>query len=116
MLNMPHEFGSQTVAFVTVTGTGVYDDNGFETTTETEVSVAGCRHRPLNAKEASETFGEVGTQVWKTTAPSQAAAAAAGSTGTLKVDGRTFHILGGVQPFEDMNQPFKVTILSEIVA
>lgn len=108
-------FGSQTVSFVTVVGTGVYDDLGYETTTETGIPVEGCRHRPLSAKEAAEAFGDVATQVWKTTAPPEAAAIAAKSTGTLKEGGRTFHILGGAQLFEDYTDPFKVTILSEIV-
>lgn len=108
-------FGSQTVSFVTVTGTGVFDDLGYETTTEAEVPVEGCRHRPLSAQEASEVFGNVARQVWKTTAPPEAAAIAAKSTGVLKEGGRTFHILGGAQPFVDMGgDPFKVTILSEI--
>lgn len=109
-------FGSQTVAFVTLVGNGVFDDNGFETTTEAEVPVTGCRHRPLSAAEATEALGDVGRQVWKTTAPPEAAAIAAKSTGTLKVDGKTFHIVGGTQTFEDYSEPFKCTILSEIVA
>lgn len=107
-------FGSQTVGFVTLVGTGVYDDRGFEVTTPTEVPVAGCRHRPLSAAEASEVLGDVARQVWKTTAPPEAAAVAAKSTGQLKVNGQTFHIVGGATPFEDFNDPFKVTILSEI--
>ena len=107
-------FGSQTVAFVTLVGTGVFDEYNVEGMTEADVPVAGCRHRPLSAAEAGQLLGEVATQVWKTTAPPEAAAIAAKSTGTLKVDGRTFHILGGTQPFEDFNDPFKVTILSEI--
>lgn len=111
---MSRRFGSQTVAFVTVTGTGVFDDNGFETTTPTDVAVTGCRHRPLSAAEASELFGNVAKQVWKTTAPPEAAAIAAQSTGTLKEGGRTFHIVGGAQVFEDYSDPFKCTILSEI--
>lgn len=108
-------FGSQTVAFVTLAGTGVYDEFGNEGTTESEVEVTGCRHRPLTAQEATEALGNVATQVWKTTAPPEAAATAAKSTGTLKEGGRTFHIFGGAQPFEDFTDPFKCTILSEIV-
>lgn len=108
-------FGSQTVTFISLVGTGTYDDFGFEITTEAEVEVEGCRHRPLSAKEAAEAFGNVATQVWKTTAPPEAAAIAAASTGKLTEGGRTFHILGGAQPFEDFADEFKVTILSEIV-
>jgi hypothetical protein len=110
------KLGSQTVSFVTVTGTGVYDEFGTEGTASTDVPVTGCRHRPLSAKEATEAFGNVATQVWKTTAPPEAAAIAAKSTGTLKEGGRTFHIMGGALPFEDFNDPFKCTIFSEIVS
>lgn len=107
-------FGSQTVTFVTLVGTGVYDEYGFEQTTETEVEVTGCRHRPLSAKEANEALGNVAQQIWKTTAPPEAAAVAAKSTGKLRVGGVTYHILGGAQQFEDFSDPFKVTILSEL--
>lgn len=111
---MTETFGSQTVGFVTLVGTGVVDEYGYETKTETEVPVYGCRHRPLTAAEATEALGNVAHQVWKTTAPPEAAAIAAQSTGHLKVDGVTYFIIGGAQPFEDMSDPFKVTILSEI--
>lgn len=111
---MTEAFGNQTVTFVTEVGTGVYDDLGIETKTPTDVPVAGCRHRPLSAKEAGELLGNVATQVWKTTAPPEAAAVAAKSTGTLKEGGQTFHILGGAMTFEDYSDPFKTTILSEI--
>jgi hypothetical protein len=107
-------FGNQTVSFVTLTGTGVYDDYGNETTTSAEVAVAGCHHRPMSAAEAAEVGGNVATQVWMTTAPPEAAAVAAKSTGTLKEGERTFHILGGAQLFRDLSDPFKCTILSEI--
>ena len=107
-------FGNQTVTFVTLVGTGEYDDFGNELVDEDEVSVEGCRHRPLSAAEATEALGNVGRQVWKTTAPPEAAAAAAKSTGLLKVDGVPFAIIGGAQPFQDFGDAFKVTILSEI--
>mgnify|MGYP000856001380 FL=1 len=107
-------FGSQTLTFVTLVGTGTYDDYGAEITTETEVPVEGCRHRPLSAAEATEAFGQTARQVWKSTCPPEAAAIAAKSTGRIKVDGQTFHIIGGATPFEDMAAPFKVTIMSEL--
>jgi hypothetical protein len=107
-------FGNKTVSFVTLEHTGVYDDFGVEQVNEVPVSVTGCRHRPLSAAEATEALGNVAHQVWKTTAPPEAAAAAAKSTGHLTVDGVTYYIIGGAQPFEDMSAPFKVTILSEI--
>lgn len=107
-------FGSQTLVFVSLVGTGTYDENGFEITSEAEVSVAGCRHRPLSAAEAAEAFGNVARQVWKSTCPPEAAAVAAKSTGRIRVDGRVFHIIGGATAFEDFTDAFKVTIMSEL--
>jgi hypothetical protein len=107
-------FGNQVVTFVTLTGTGECDDFGVEQVEEVEVSVDGCRHRPLSAAEASGAFGNLARQVWKTTAPPEAAAIAAKSTGTLKEGGKSFAIIGGAQAFQDMSDPFKVTIFSEI--
>jgi hypothetical protein len=107
-------FGSQTVSFVTATGNGVFDEYGIEGTTDVDVPVTGCRHRPLRADEVPISLGEVATQIWKTTAPPEAAAIAAKSSGTLKEGGRTFFIVGGAQPFEDFSDPFKCTILSKI--
>lgn len=107
-------FGSQTVTFATLVGTGECDDFGVEQVEEVEVPVEGCRHRPLSAAEASAAFGNVARQVWKTTAPPEAAAIAAKSTGVLKEGGRSFAIIGGAQAFQDFSDPFKVTIFSEI--
>lgn len=107
-------FGSQTLSFVTLVGNNVFDDNGFEGTTPSEVTVTGCRHAPVSAKEASEVAGNVATQIWQTTAPPEAAAIAAKSTGTFKVDGVTYQIYGGVQLVEDFDGPHHVFILSEI--
>lgn len=108
-------FGSQTISFITLVGSGTYDELGGETTTTTTVSVAGCHHRPLRADEMPDWLTNIATQVWKTTAPPVAAALAAESTGLLTVDGQTFQILAGAQPFPDFaGNPFKVTILSQI--
>lgn len=107
-------FGSQTLLFVSLVGTGTYDDYGIEITSETEVPVSGCRHRPLSAAEATEAFGNVARQVWKSTCPPEAAAVAAKSTGRIKVGGQVFHIIGGATPFEDFTDPFKCTIMSEL--
>lgn len=109
-------FGSQTVTFTTLVGTGVYDADGVEITTQVDVPVAGCRHRPLKADETPQYLTNLATQIWKTTAPPEAAAAAAKSTGRLTVDAVTYEILGGAQPFEDFTDPFKCTILSKIEA
>jgi len=110
-------FGGQTVTFVTVAGTGVFDDFGSEVTTETEVPVAGCLHRPLSAQETPDWLTDIATQIWKTTAPPGTETIAAKSTGKLRENGRTFEIIGGAQPFTDMiGNQFKVTILSKIEA
>ena len=107
-------FGSQTVSFVSLVGSGVFTEYGEEVMSEVSVDVAGCRHRPLSAVEASELFGNVARQMWRTTAPPVAAAVSALSGGRLLVDGVEFHIIGGGQTFEDAAAPFKVTLISEI--
>ena len=110
---MSDEFGSQTLTFTVVTGTGVYDDWGQEETTETTVDVTGCYHRPLSATEAAELYGDVARQMWRSTCPPVAAVTAAKSTGKFIESGRTFHIFGGPKQFEDFEEPFVVTIDSE---
>lgn len=107
-------FGSQTLMFVSLVGTGTYDDYGFEITAPAEVPVTGCRHRPLSAAEATEAFGDMPRQVWKSTCPPEAAAVAAKSTGRIKFGGQVFHIIGGATAYEDFQDPFKVTIMSEL--
>lgn len=110
---MSDVFGSQTLAFVVETGTGVFNDIGEEIVTETPQPVTGCRHRPLSATEAAEAYGNVARQVWRSTCPPVAAATAAKSTGKFTEGGKTFHIIGGAKAFEDFDDPFKVTIDSE---
>jgi hypothetical protein len=107
-------FGADTVEFVTIK----------ESTTDTNalgvgkkqtayVPVEGCRHRPLRSEETPEFLDvDTGTQIWKTTAPPDAAAAAAASTGRIRVEGIFYDIIGGAMPFKDLHDPFKVTIFS----
>lgn len=106
-------FGSQVVTFITEAPSGTAGRLGTKASTETRVDVAGCRHRPLTATEAADAMTNAATQVWKTTAPPEAAAVAAKSTGVLEVDGVKYRIIGGAKPFEDLAAPFKVTILSQ---
>lgn len=106
-------FGSQTLVFTVLTGTGEYNDFGEETTEPTQAPVEGCRNRPLSAAEAAEAYGDVARQVWRATCPPDVAVTAAKSTGTFTEGGKTFHILGGPKPFEDFSNPVKVTIDSE---
>lgn len=109
-------FGGQTVTFVTVTETGTVDGLGSPVLVRTNIDVPGCRHRPLSAAETPEWLTDIGTQIWNTTAPPEAAAIAAKSTGELIENGVTYRIIGGARPFTDMaGIPFKVSILSQIV-
>ena len=110
---MTDTFGSQTLVFDVLVGTGVFDDWGAEITTPGTESAAGCYHRPLSATEAAEIYGDVAKQVWRATCPPLAAVLAAKSTGTFTEGGKTFHILGGPKPFEDFEDLFVVTIDSE---
>jgi hypothetical protein len=105
--------GGQTVTFISVTGSGTYDSLGVEATTRTEVDVMGCHHRPLRAEETPEWLTNIATQIWKTTAPPEAAALAADANGELEVDGIAYHVIAGAQPFTDLSgRVRKVTILS----
>lgn len=107
--------GGQTVTFTTLTGTGVYDELGDEIMTESDVSVAGCLHEPMSASEMPEWLTNIATQVWITTAPPEAAAIAAKSTGVLEEGGVTYKIIGGAQPNPDFSGAVhNVTILSQI--
>ena len=108
-------FGEQTITFPTRTGTGTFNELGEEITTVSEVSVPGCRHRPLSAEETPVSLTDVGTQIWKSTCPPVDAAVTAKTAGTLRVGGVVYEIVGGAQPFTDMSGVmFKVTILSKI--
>lgn len=110
---MSDTFGSQTLVFDVLVGTGTFDDWGEEITTPGTESATGCRNRPLSAAEAAETYGNVARQVWRATCPPSAAVSAAKSTGTFTEGGKTFHIIGGPKQFQDFDAPFKVTIDSE---
>lgn len=107
-------FGSQTVTFEMPSDTGTPGKLGTKAQAFTGTDVKGCRHRPLSATETPEWLTNIATQIWKTTAPPEAAAIAAKSTGRLKVDDVTYQIIGGARPFEDFTDPFKVTILSKV--
>jgi len=106
-------FGNQTLVFTVVTGTGTYDDYGQEIVTTSTATAYGCRNRPLSAAEAAEAYGDVARQVWRATCPPSAAVSAARSTGKFTEGGKTFHIIGGPKPFQDLASPVKVTIDSE---
>ena len=110
-------FGGQTITIATTTPTDppTYDELGHEIVTTDEVDVGDCRHRPLNVSETPEWITNVGTQVWKTTAPPVDEVLALGTESTFDESGVTYQVIAGVQPFRDMNgNLFKCTILSKV--
>jgi hypothetical protein len=108
-------FGYQTVTFETTAVTGGADSLGTKTPAPVDVPVANCRHRPLKSEETPEYLSDVGTQIWKTTAPPAAAALTTKLTGRLKVAGVIYQVVGGAETFvDDWGQPFKVTVYSKI--
>lgn len=106
-------FGGQTVGFVTVTR-GAAGYLGLAQESRSTTTVSGCRFRPLTSAETAESATDVATGVWKCTAPAEAAALAAKSTGELVVEGITYRIVGPVEPKYDMNGAVHhVTILAK---
>ena len=110
-------FGGQTITIPTTISTDppTYDELGHEILTPDEVDIGGCRHRPLSVSETPEWITNVGTQVWKTTAPPVDEVLALGTESTFDENGVTYQVIAGAQPFTDMNgNPFKATILSKV--
>lgn len=108
-------FGGQVVTIPVTTGTGEYDELGNELVDTESVDVGGCRHRPLSVSETPDWVTNIGTQVWKTTAPPDEAILALGTESTFDESGVTYQVIAGVQPFRDMNgNLFKCTILSKV--
>lgn len=94
-------FGGQTVTFVTVTETGQPGFLGIKAKSRSEVAVSGCHFRPFKTTEVV-TETDVATEIWKCTAPAEAAAIAAKSTGEVKHNGLTFQIDGQIRPKYDL--------------
>lgn len=106
-------FGGQTVTFVSYTPTGVTSALGTRQKAETLTEVPGCHHRPLTFTETPEHETNVSTETWKTTAPPTPVVLAAKAGDVIRVNGVTFHIIGGPQPHTDLSgHPFKVTLTS----
>lgn len=116
--------GADTVGFQTLDYSGTRDGMGEITPTPTTVNVAGCRHRALTASETPVELLDIGTQVWQTHAPPVAAAlpwnpstnpSGAKLSGQLVVNGVTYEIVGGPQPFtDDSGQVLFVKLLSKV--
>ncbi|SKU70602.1 Uncharacterised protein [Mycobacteroides abscessus subsp. massiliense] len=119
MLNDP-PFGGQTVALVTVSQTGQPGWGGLRATTRTPVRLEGCHFRPYSSSETPERQIDVTTEVWKLTAPPEAAALAVKASGQLIYDGTdhpelidldsefgkssTFQIYGQIMPRYDADK------------
>ena len=119
-------FGGQTVAFVTVTRGDTPGYLGLAVESRTAVTVSGCRFRPMPSTEQPEGATDVASEMWKCTAPPEAAALAAQSTGELIYDGTTtptipdaadstvFRIFGPAVPKYDRDgQIHHVTIMAK---
>jgi hypothetical protein len=110
------------MSFVTLSASGVRDAMGMQAQTPSPVNIGNCRHRPLRAEETPEYLTDVATQVWKTTAPPAALAAAAKSKTSgymLEIipggPNVKYEIVGGPEPYKDFEGIlFKVTIYSRI--
>ncbi|SDD58906.1 hypothetical protein SAMN04488581_2607 [Mycolicibacterium neoaurum] len=124
MLNFPHEYGGQTVGFVS-TIDGAPDRNNMPVQTHTVDLVSGVHFRPLRLSEKVG-LADVATELWKLTAPPNPAVLAAEASGQIVYDGtdspafdednpsNVFQIVGGVQPFTDLRgQVVKVTVLCQ---
>ncbi|WP_231984725.1 hypothetical protein [Mycobacterium sp. 852014-52144_SCH5372336] len=81
---------------------GPPDRNGYPTQIRTETDVHGCLFRPIDVDEKAGLF-EIATEVWKATCPPEPVALAATAAGEVKHVGLTYQIIGGVQPFYDLD-------------
>jgi hypothetical protein len=104
----------QTVTFVTFTIGATRGELGMKVETPVETSVEGCRFRPMHAEEIQASGFDAGMQMWRCTAPYDGVTSTIDDNGYLMYGGATFAVIGGAQPFTDMDgAPFKVTILAQ---
>lgn len=113
-------FGNDTVTVVARSDTGLPGRLGTYTQSETTTVLAGCHHRPLTFKEKVDIAFDVATEMWKTTIPISEYSAevrdavlAIASDDVIRVNGKQYEIVGGVEPFNDFTELFKVTIYSK---
>lgn len=104
--------GGQTVALVAIASTGSPGYLGLKAASRTKTVVSGVHFRPFKTEETPDAETDVATEVWKLTAPPEAAVLAAKSTGELLYDGTSdpadveanrFSIIGPVQPKSDLS-------------
>lgn len=83
----------------------------------TEVVVKDCHFAPargLRTWGEDQELGDISTEVFKLTAPPNTALLAAKARDEVKVNGVTYQIRGGVQPFYDMGGAlYKITVYCE---
>lgn len=77
--------------------------------------VAGCRHRSLSTQEKLDTFGDITTDVWRTTAPPEPVVLAAKTNARLidPITGIVTEIIGSPKIYPENGKPYKVTIESQ---
>lgn len=123
---MSESFGGQTVGFVAVVETGQPGWGGLKAKARTVTPQSGCHFRPASSTETPDTQTDVTTEVWKLTAPPEAAVLAVKANGELVYDGSdhpelldlesdagraaTFQIFGPIMPKYDLDAIHHVTI------
>lgn len=113
-------FGPDTVELVSLTNATTPGELGTYAKVETITEAPGCHHRPLTFSETAELQYDIATELWRTTIPigeysELLREAVLGITAgdLIRVDGREYRIVGGVQPFKDFSTLFKATIVSQ---
>ncbi|MCH9728385.1 MAG: hypothetical protein K0U84_01655 [Actinomycetia bacterium] len=89
-------FGGQTVTFVAVTETGDAGYLGLKTKARAGTAVEGCQFQPAKSQETPDGQTNVATEVWRCTAPPDAAVLAASPGDELTYDGDTFEVDGPI--------------------
>lgn len=107
--------GGQTLIFVTVTeNLAVRDEFNKPALVRTEVSVPGCRFRPLKASEKIDLGLNTFKDPWKCTAPPVAAVMAMTSIDEVECDGVTYQVVGEDRTYPNMDgRPYKSTLYVE---
>lgn len=111
---MSEVFGDQTVTFVAITD-GAKDRLGIPAKVRTEVSVTGCRFRPLSVEETFKLTDEA-MEIWKCTAPPHPKVLSAKAIDEVKHNNVTYQLVGGVKPFPyaESSNVYKVTVLCKV--
>lgn len=108
------------MTFVSYTDAATPGQLGTYQQIETLTDAPNCHHRPLTYKESIELGYDVATELWKTTIPIGEYTDAlrqkimdAQPDDAIRVDGRQYLIVGGVQPYKDFTGWFKATVISK---